>query len=80
MTRDEYLQCPKLYCKRGADLPQTKLSSAAVRDIRACAEKAKRLRQRITERYSRAALARKWNVHEGTIDKILSYQTRIDVL
>ena len=79
MNRSEYLQCPALYCKRGEDLPQTKLSAAAVRDIRACAEKAKRLRQRITARYSRAALAKKWGVHERTIDKILAYETRVDV-
>jgi hypothetical protein len=75
MTREEWLVNPAPYAARGFDLPQTKLPEGAIRAIREAAEKREQLRAEITEKYSNAALARMWNVHPRTIEKVLSYQT-----
>lgn len=75
MTRDEYLKHPSLYCKRGFDLPQTKLPPLAVVAIREAARRREKLRQEINETLSNKALAKKWGVHPRTIEKVLSYET-----
>ena len=75
MTREEYLLNPSLYCKRGFDLPQTKLPDAAIVEIRNSAIKRVELRREINEKYSNKALAKKYSVHESTIEKVLAYET-----
>jgi len=80
MTRDEYLANPGAHCKRGFDLPQTKLPPLAVVSIRESAKKREQMRREITEKYSNAALAKAWGVHERTIENVLSYKTARHVL
>lgn len=60
---------------QGYDLPQTKLPEAAVLEIREAAEIRTQLRQVITAKYSNEALAKKFNVHHRTIEKVLSGTT-----
>ena len=80
MTRDEYLVNPGAHCKRGFDLPHTKLPPLAVMSIRESARKRDQMRREITDKYSNAALAKAWGVHERTIEKVLSYETARHVL
>jgi hypothetical protein len=75
MTREEYLMNPSAYCRRGFDLPQTKLPPLAVVAIREAARKRDQMRAEINDRYSNAALAKAWGVHVRTIEKVLSYET-----
>ena len=80
MTRDEYLVNPGAHCKRGFDLPHTKLPPLAVVSIRESARRREQMRQEITDKYSNAALAKAWGVHVRTIEKVLSYETARHVL
>jgi hypothetical protein len=80
MTREEYLMNPSAYCKRGFDLPQTKLPPLAVVAIREAARKRDQLRAEINQKYSNAALAKQWGVHVRTIEKVLAYETARHVL
>ena len=75
MTRDEYVRTASSTAMRGFDLPQTKVPPLAVVAIREAARKRAQLRKEITEKYSNAALAKQWSVHERTIEKIISYET-----
>lgn len=80
MKRDEYLVNPGAYCKRGWELPQTKLPPLAIKSIRETAELRDQMRREITEKYSNAALAKAWGVHVRTIEKVLAYETGRHVL
>ena len=80
MTRDEYQLRAGEFCKRGFDLPQTKVPPLAIIAIREAARKREQMRAEITEKYSNAALAKAWGVHTRTIEKILSYETGKHVL
>lgn len=80
MNRAEYQQRASEFCKRGFDLPQTKVPPLAVVAIREAARKREELRREINEKYSNAALAKQWGVHVRTIEKILSYETARHVL
>ena len=75
MNRAEYQQRASEFCKRGFDLPQTKIPPLAVVAIRDAARKREELRREINEKFSNAALAKQWGVHIRTIEKILSYET-----
>jgi hypothetical protein len=75
MNRSEYLIRAHEFCKRGFDLPQTKLPPLAVVAIREAARKRAELRREIDEKYSNVALAKQWRVHVRTIEKVLSYET-----
>ena len=75
MNREEYKQRAGEFCKRGWDLPQTKIPPLAIIAIREAARKREELRKEITEKYSNKALAKQWGVHCRTIEKILSYET-----
>lgn len=75
MTRDEWRTRAREFCKSGFDLPQTKIPPLAVVAIREAARKRQELRSEITAKYSNAALAKQWGVHERTIEKIISYET-----
>lgn len=80
MNRAEYQQRASEFCKRGFDLPQTKVPPLAVVAIRDAARKREELRREINEKYSNAALAKQWGVHVRTIEKILSYETARHIL
>jgi len=75
MERFEYELRAGEFCKRGFDLPQTKIPPLAIIAIRDAARKRVVLRNEINEKYSNKALAKQWQVHERTIEKILSYET-----
>ena len=80
MTRDEYQLRAGEFCKRGFDLPQTKIPPLAIIAIREAARKREQLRAEITAKYSNAALAKEWGVHPRTIEKIISYETGKHIL
>jgi hypothetical protein len=75
MNRAEYLVNARLYCKRGFELPQTKLPPLAIVAIRQAAKRRVELRKEINDTLSNAALAKQWGVHERTIEKVLNYTT-----
>jgi len=75
MNAHEYQSIVKSTAKRGLDLPQTKIPPLAVIAIREASRKRAELRREITEKFSNAALAKQWGVHERTIEKIISYET-----
>jgi DNA-binding transcriptional regulator YiaG len=60
---------------RGEQLPQSKLTEADVRNIRELHALKQSEIARLNETLSAKALARKWDVHVRTIDKILTYET-----
>ena len=74
-SRPEYEISARINAKRGMDLPQTKLPTAAIVEIRKFAAMREQLRREITEKYSNEAMARKWGVHVRTIENVLSYET-----
>ena len=80
MKREEYERTASSTAKRGFDLPQTKIPPLAVICIREAARTREKMRAEINEKYSNAALAKKWSVHVRTIEKILSYETARHVL
>lgn len=80
MNREDYLKNPGAHCKRGWDLPQSKIPPVAIQSIRESAKKREEMRKEITEKYSNAALAKAWGVHVRTIEKILAYETWRHVL
>lgn len=65
-------------CARGAQLPQTKLTPAAVREIRAAEKRRERLRAQARE-LTNEALAIKFGVHRRTIEKLLRMETHYHV-
>lgn len=73
MTRDEYLIRQHEFQSRGMQLPQSKLMDIEVVEIRSMARQREALRRHIRENLSNAAIARKFGVHERTIEKVLSY-------
>ena len=75
MTRDQYSANAILLCARGEAQGLSKLTDQNVADIRA-AHKAKKLAiENLNSEFSARALAQKYNVHEATIEKVLSYST-----
>ncbi len=80
MNRTEYLSGLTSSCKRGWDLPQTKLPPLAIKSIRESAATREKLRKEITEKHSNAALAKAWGVHVRTIEKVISFETGRHVL
>lgn len=75
LGRDEYILRAKEFAQRGQDLPQTKLLDIDVISIRSAARQRKNLRKHIMENLSNSALAKIYNVHEHTIEKILARST-----
>lgn len=80
MTREEYLLNASSTCKRGWDLPQTKLPPLAILSIRESARRREQLRKEINDTLSNKALAKAWGVHQRTIEKVLTYETARHVL
>lgn len=75
LSRDEYLLRAREFASRGQDLPQAKLLDLDVIDIRSAKRQRLKLLQYIRDNLSNAALAKKYNVAERTIEKIVSYES-----
>lgn len=59
--------------KRGSELPQSKLTEADVELIRQCVLERERLREE-ANKLSNEALAKKFEVHTRTIDRVTQYR------
>ena len=75
LHRDEWEQRRTEFVRRGLELPQAKLMPLDVAEIRSAARQRQSLRSHIASNLSNAALAKKFGVHERTIEKILSRET-----
>ena len=75
LHRDEWEQRRTEFVRRGLELPQAKLMPLDVAEIRSAARQRQSLRSYIASNLSNAALAKKFGVHERTIEKILSRET-----
>jgi AraC-like DNA-binding protein len=75
LTRGEYQVRAHEFCKRGNDLPQSKLNDDKVRIMRRRHERALALVKRIHARHSIKAIANDFGVHERTAEKVLNYTT-----
>jgi len=75
INRDEWEQRRTEFVARGLDLPQTKLMPLDVSEIRSAARQRDRLKVHIRENLSNAALAKKFGVHERSIEKVLSRES-----
>ena len=77
MDRATYLIRARELAPRGAALPQTKLSADDVADIRNAARLREIARAAIAEQYSNAALARRFGVSVGAVEKVIARETHI---
>jgi len=75
MKRDEYLSRTREFCRRGTDLPQSKLTDDDVRKIRELHKYKIDEIKRLNDSLSMSAIADKFDVHVRTIEKIVSFQT-----
>lgn len=73
MTRDEYRGggSARIACKRGIELPQSKLTEDQVRMIRRQHARKVALVARLNELYSAKGLAKLLGVHHRTVEKVL---------
>jgi hypothetical protein len=60
---------------RGKALPQTKLERHNVVDIKSMATQRENLKRHIRENLSNDAIAKKFNVHIRTVEKIMALKT-----
>ncbi len=74
-TRDEYLLAASAYAKRGAELPQSKLTPELVAEIRSARRQREALRDHIRNNLSNEALAKKLGVHVRTIEKAITNES-----
>lgn len=74
-TRDQYLLAASAYAKRGAELPQSKLTPELVAEIRSARRQREALRKHIADNLSNEALAKKHGVHIRTIEKAITHET-----
>ena len=79
LSREEWQPAPHAYVKRGMELPQTKLTPLDVGAIREAARWRVELRKEINDTLSNAALARRFGVSERSIERVLAYETHIDI-
>lgn len=75
IDRSEWEQRRTEFVCRGLELPQTKLMPLDVSEIRSAARQRERLRNHIKDNLSNAALAKKFGVHERSIEKVLSRES-----
>lgn len=75
MKREEYILRAREVAHRGQDLPHAKLLDLEVAAIRSAARQRENLRRHIKDNLSNEALAKKFNIHIRTVEKILSYET-----
>lgn len=64
-----------LKCKRGLDLPQSKLNDTLVASIRKEHANKERLKKLLDAEHSAAAIAKRYGVNVNTIHKVLTYAT-----
>ena len=74
MTRSEYEQRRFEFCKRGADLPQSKLDAESATLIRELHAYKVAEVKRLNETLSAEGLSKKFGVHVRTIEKVLRYE------
>lgn len=75
MSRDDYLLNATTHAKRGQELPQTKLLDLDVVAIKSAVRQRENLRKHIKDNLSNDALAKTFNVHIRTIEKITQCHT-----
>ena len=75
MSREEYQTRRTEFAPRGQELPHSKLLDIDVISIRSAAKQRDNLRKHIADNLSNDALARIYNVHVRTIEKILQRDT-----
>lgn len=75
MARGEYLCRVHEFCARGNELPQTKLLAIDIVSIRSASRQRQALLKHIRENLSNEALAKQFNVHVRTIEKVLSRES-----
>lgn len=76
MTRDDYLNGgAHIVARRGEAITHRKLLPEQVKEMRRLQEMKKQVIQALNEQCSISALARRYNVHERTIEKALRYET-----
>lgn len=75
MDRSEWKCRRTEFVRRGMELPQTKLMPLDVSEIRSAARQREKLRAYIKDNLSNAALAKKFGVHERSIEKVLSRES-----
>lgn len=64
----------RLKVKRGFDLPQAKLNDTLVKEIRATAKLREEVRKLLSQ-YSNENIAKEYNVHPNTVDKLIQGYT-----
>ena len=74
-TRDQYLLAASTFARRGAELPQSKLTEELVAEIRSARRQRDALRKHIAENLSNEALAKKFGVHVRTVEKAITNET-----
>lgn len=62
-------------CKRGTELPHSKLNETIVRRIREQHTEKERLKRELDAKYSAKAFAKEYHVSQPTIEKALSRET-----
>lgn len=75
LTRWEYQSRRTEFAARGNELPQTKLLAIDIVSIRSASRQRQALLKHIRENLCNEALARQFNVHVRTIEKVLSRET-----
>ena len=75
LDRSEWERRRTEFVRRGMELPQTKLMPLDVSEIRSAARQREKLRAHIKDNLSNAALAKKFGVHERSIEKVLSRES-----
>ena len=75
MSREEYQTRRTEFAPRGQELPHSKLLDIDVISIWSAAKQRDNLRKHIADNLSNDALARIYNVHVRTIEKILQRDT-----
>lgn len=74
-TRAQYLLAPAAFAKRGEELPQSKLTTELVAEIRSARRQREAMRQYINDNLSNEALARKHGAHVRTIEKAITNES-----
>jgi len=80
MSLDEYRLTATSNAKRGQELPQTKLLDLDVVTIKSAVRQREKLRAYIRDNLSNAALAKQFNVHVRTVEKIIQNYTWSHIL
>ncbi len=80
LERAEYLSRTREFAVRGQELPQSKLLDIDVHGIKSAVRQRENLRKHIADNLSNKSLAKTYNVHIRTIEKIVQCHTWSHVL